>query len=361
MVRAMRETTLASATALALFFASSSQACPTHTDGFGATSHLWSKPDQLTVCFVDQPRDLTNPALEIDPTTLDKDGYLDLRKTQFVSFPDELKADIEKEVTHSFSTSPLKFIGWKKCSETPEAKVWVGFSKEAGVDRLTTAQIGDPSKYNYRKSKTLIRINLGFLSMNQRQQKGVNSLLASRNVAINEALNEQFWRDYNFAPIVHEFGHVAGLHHEHFRKETVDYATQMDFTSPQYPFSKKLIGQSRAMQRSLKTDKSDDMVAIGAFDPLSLMNYSSLNTGIAMYLLKSQCLTDPSLDTKLCDLTKIDRLITHVDPVRGYLSAGDLEALHFMYNETPLMGAWQEESNQLVTWMSEIKKAYFDL
>ncbi len=290
----------------------------------------WNKRS-IRVCW-------RNSAL-LDPI-FEKNDFNDLKKQA-------VQEIIQKEYT--IERVGIEFIGWQNCNELKtgsydfeiiqdnfsakpnpvvqpyrdravEGMAFIG--EGGGCYRLTENDpFSDEPKvtvgYYYRNAKEEKKVYLMFVDLNDIFENSFTSLKRLQSTAL------------------HEFGHVAGLRHEHIRPEAMDDPNcrymGKDFVVEEKPY--------------------DTTRYIGEYDPNSIMNYCWLATLEAVGLKTSELpnMTDPSLYEKVSrmEVTKKTvlvgkkpnqkkKVVTVKKPVSEYelrvgLSQRDVTALQEMY------------------------------
>ncbi len=133
-----------------------------------------------------------------------------LRDAGLVQFSNEIKSVISTTITEEYSISRtgIEFIGWKNCSETnnPDLIIFQAYGENRTNESFGESTIGEHSyfdTYGYHRTD-LNTVDAVFL----RYKRTLNGRLGM--VSTQQSLQ---------MTAIHEFGHVAGLRHEHVRIE----------------------------------------------------------------------------------------------------------------------------------------------
>jgi len=208
-------------------------------DAFYEPEFLWPKQD-VTVCFGTQEQ---IPRTEIlDPK---KAGLAAETLDYFRAFPPEVRTLIRSSIEAEYTRerTGIRFVGWNDCDPAALSDVvLLGFSAPSE----SKAQLG--------------YIPLGRASIGTSAWDGTHKLDPSLKAFVFFDWKEAFGnavsvRDFKHA-VLHEFGHVAGLRHNHVSS---DYETD--------PFCI----HSRAVSRVEKPGPRT--MSYGAYDPFSIMSY----------------------------------------------------------------------------------------
>jgi len=201
---------------------------------------LWEK-NQITTCFYDKESQLSLTRLKSRKDTLKDYNFK----------PRELSRREKKKVMETVlkdftpERTGIHFVGWKDCSKTdnPDLIVMEAKGKVPFLTRPTfngRAVIGEDGLAEQDEHG-----NFGFF-----QKTGLVSHLA---------LYTQ-----NKATVIHEFGHVAGLRHEHIHEDSINdknchkFGVTVDFENLEQPFVTTLFHTE--------------------YDSFSIMNYCYLQT-----------------------------------------------------------------------------------
>ncbi|MCM0605335.1 MAG: hypothetical protein KA715_04535 [Xanthomonadaceae bacterium] len=179
--------------------------------GVISKNHLWQK-NRLKVCFAQKLKDLKDVKLPVNLESLSK---------TFTPFPDNI-ADLAIEaVKESFSIplTAVEFYGFQDCGRHSDFDVALVYLDEPEA-LLTAGSIGDPH------SKTSILIRSGFIDFFRKDWQLFQGFLIQNELSNKSAFQngDAFSNDVLKRAIVHEFGHVLGLFHEHSRQDVPRFA-----------------------------------------------------------------------------------------------------------------------------------------
>lgn len=151
---------------------------------------LWDKRD-IKVCFYDQPDQITLTNYSLDKAQLKKQGFT----PDFLS--NEAKAKIKTviEANYTVDSTEINFYGWDGCSQSPDSDVII--MRAAKIDR-----------------KFWLDKQVRFLGKSSIGQGGVltNQGFLFKNLIVKPVV---LFKSTESGVISHEFGHLAGLRHEH--------------------------------------------------------------------------------------------------------------------------------------------------
>lgn len=355
--------------------------CGEKPTGFAETQHLWDKRT-LLVCFASTLDHLTGAAIE-----LDRSESLEQLKIEPIHLADRIL--IKSAVARSFSleTTGIEFIGWQDCpSNEPEMRKIdvVLFSAPFPQHSITAAAgcIGDPQK-SVDKERSSIRIEASAFR-DYPDRKEFLRFADFLGIGLSRAEISHLDVVYPSLQIVHEFGHVSGLRHEHCRLD-----------------GHKILKRTALGDRNIfwwagyEQGESQDFApaqAIGDFDFLSAMSYgheqllkfgekaklfcNHLNemsdaelTGSQFYFDTYLALTNKApttekpnptieknvLQSKLCISTFYMQLVPQGEN-DSFLSPGDQETLSHLYNGLPISSRWKRHQDRIESYLSKITK-----
>jgi hypothetical protein len=170
-------------------------------------------------------------------------GGLDIRDaggnpttTSALKASDRAKVRLWTEHDYTPQTTGIHFVGWKDCEEAPEAEIVVFYSWRS---RIWHALAGGTEGYAY--------VGPVAQGMYPEFPNAKNFVWLSR-------------AGFSRGVTLHEFGHAAGLYHEHERKERTQDPACDDY-------SKNPIREPSRYE-----------IYFGAYDSKSIMNYCYLNS-----------------------------------------------------------------------------------
>ena len=178
----------------------------------------WPNP-HLKVCFTSSQEQLKHRAVPLRSYSRDdRENFEDL---ELAPLDSELKELIQTAVEKNFSVenTGITFEGWKDCVGDEELAIFyvLDVMRDPWQERVSEAgSIGIPSSF----SATSIRIDRSDVA-GYRSENIAPSLRTILDWYDDTNLERKNWiafEQYAFVKhIVHEFGHVAGLAHEHLR------------------------------------------------------------------------------------------------------------------------------------------------
>ena len=193
---------------------------------------IWNK-NKINVCFLDEQHQLEQTALGTTEESFKKNGFT----PAFLTL--EEKEIIKTTINNTFypSITGIHFVGWKNCSQ--ESMIDVIIMKAGKVKGLIFNKKA-PFK--------------GFASI------GENGLLTKEGYIGKKLESKALVALQVFDPavIVHEFGHIAGLRHEHI-----------------HPEAKKIDSGCHSALYSKESPINDSVLT--TYDRASIMNYCRIN------------------------------------------------------------------------------------
>lgn len=246
----------------------------------------WSK-HEVIVCWVD---DKEIPLNTLSPKQVE---MTQLHAKPWISLKTKLKESVEKIIKTEYTAKKtgIHFVGWKSCEETKDFDLVIIVSSSSSPlagraligqgtssdEIVASVKISDIDK---RKSFVYLNSKNTFPAITEEQNLQINAL--------------------------HEFGHVAGLRHEHARDE-----------AKKDPLCKRHILTETTYQNSQ---------IYGEYDPTSIMGYCFID----MLSLKGLTVKDNTIFNDLED----DKLIDREDGIINFkigLSSGDQKTLQCLY------------------------------
>lgn len=209
---------------------------------------LWDKTE-IVACWYDSPSQLPETKLESEETAKKKFDFLPR------VLKDKDKKKVKEVITRNFTPAQtgIHFVGWKPCSQTPNRDVIVmrAKSKVFLLDRP-----GFNGRATIGESGILARAEDGPIGFWDKEEKTPTI-----------ALYSTFMNPIGAGTIVHEFGHTAGLRHEHIHEDSYEDKN------------------CHSMMVPLNFEKPEELetphvssVFVTEYDPTSIMNYCWLMT-----------------------------------------------------------------------------------
>ncbi len=204
---------------------------------------LWEKT-QVETCWYDAPEQLAKTRIESVKTARDKFDFVpkELSKRE--------KRKVQETVMANFSptTTGLTFVGWKNCSEVENPDLIV-------MEAKSKVFIFDRPSFNGRAT-------IGEEGIVSLDASGVMGFYGKSERIPHVALYTQ-----NRGTVVHEFGHIAGLRHEHIHEDAInDKRCHSPFVTLDWD-------DPESLEPPFATT-----VFITEYDPQSIMNYCWLQT-----------------------------------------------------------------------------------
>jgi|GEM_PF-6983837 len=239
-------------------------------------------------------------------------------------FTDEEKTFISGKVNEQYTISAtgVAFIGWRLCSDLKkEGKETILTLRKGTADLATSAAISI-----VRDKTTGAEVGTG-LGRGKKVKGDDGTLLkyvpleANETIAANIIFGLEAYcggarmklsKEKCYQGVaLHEFGHVAGLRHEHIRPEAIA-SLGCDLTKAFEDFTK-----TAGTGKSTFAEKLGESAELrGEYDPRSIMNYCYLNV-----LERMRVMDDQGLTTKAAS----------EDEIKMELSAGDRATLKSLY------------------------------
>ncbi len=280
----------------------------------GEDGVIWS-PKNIRVCWADAQYpanswDEPNPSFpgnHLNASQLWSLRSYKIKKNLLVLDParkSQIQALIEREYTEE--RTGVHFTGWKTC--------------QAGIDWDLVLLISSQPKSDINGGSVIgrgFKNSEGYVPSNQISQGYVylNASSESKMVTNDEGI---------LLTALHEFGHVAGLRHEHIRTEAL-----RDPICIKHKISSKTTSEKPSLSTKF----------YGPYDPTSIMNYcfsflKRHQTGLK-YTFTQDAKIKPQLFTHLLDETVINRSVdqagNEVVVMNTALSKGDVHALRCLY------------------------------
>ena len=236
---------------------------------------LWPKSRlSLRVCYAQSISDLKDTAISFKLIGHRVETVSDL---SLVPFHENLKPLIQHAVEASFTSAKtgITFVGWKNCSE--EAADVVVFYDLDHVDensneplQLAAGTRGKSKDF----SRNSIRINDSALNGFRNGLSTALKDLSDWHYGPTDSI-EKNWDHYGqyvfVKNMVHEFGHVAGLRHEHERFNLTElraYDTSID-----HYYSEDLDSKNTLYQKNHEYVSRAEVQEFGVKNPNSSMHY----------------------------------------------------------------------------------------
>ena len=182
---------------------------------------------------------------------------------------EEDRAAVKETVIREYNLrkTGITFEGWQNCTAVADADIKLVF-----LDKIIFPQL-DPSKSNSIRREILTdfyslpvgqsnlglsrRENNGARVTRSRDEKGFIFVRKTRNLRSELKINPQ----HSFLlTVLHEFGHAAGLRHEHIKKTALTDPNCKDVFLDKNDF----------------TENTSTAHSFGEYDPLSIMNYCNI-------------------------------------------------------------------------------------
>ncbi len=264
----------------------------------------WSNPE-VRVCFANYS--------QLKDTSFSTYQYK-VTENSFSFFSDEQKLVIKNIVTKEYTPerTGIHFVGWNDCQSDPQSDVYI-FNLEDKDQYFTgTASLGESGLLTFVDAKGPRKLNI----MQRRKTSKKNyiafntAFITTNTLSFNEKLE---------MVSLHEFGHVAGLRHEHADKNitTNKRFNDLNCIAVQFEYGEKSF---------------DSTTKSSVYDANSIMNYCY------MYLLEQIGLNYTQevgpekydlLDSSVITKESTSSGINH--KIRIGLSQGDLHALGCLY------------------------------
>lgn len=322
--------------------------------GLTDLSVKWER-SELVTCWVDQPAQILNPQLAF------RRMQKELVDEKIKLPPAQLASKIQRAVTRSFANSGLPFVGWKNCSITAKPDVMVVYS-EHPYQAFSAGATGDPSKNLESRfvgtTINSVRINASYFEVPPMMAETDQLMLRMNYGAIkgSEAIVKKQTGEMSLMDVVHEFGHVAGLQHEHCRVDKTIHQ-KIDFESG-YTKTNEYVAERIPREAYQQNTNLKD---VGTYDVFSAMNYSWNYLFFYLLKMKVYCSAFADKNLNICQIDKIDRLLPKMNAAHGYLSPGDLETLRYVYLKEEPKDAWVQESAELANWLESIREEFLKL
>lgn len=245
---------------LTLFFRLTLPISYAEENGFGIHTHEWGKKT-LTVCFASPEQSpLTTLSIQME----DDQGLSNPK--QLSVWSEGLKLKIKQTITaeYSLKRTGIEFTGWNLCKPS--------LSKR-NLEEDVALFLSSPLASNFTSDQGSSNIRNKWNSISG----GIDSRTASiwfLNPLAYKMSSDRFGKnlltnDERFQlTTLHEFGHIAGLLHEHDRLQKKDQDLNLHLLQPEIEedFYFKL------------ENKHPDESLLGEYDPNSIMNYIYLDT-----------------------------------------------------------------------------------
>lgn len=193
---------------------------------------VWDK-NTVTVCFLDEQHQLGQTRFGTTDEEFKKNGFAPTFNSS------EEKEIIKTTINNTFTkaTTGIHFNGWKNCSEEATADVLIMKAEKV-------------KGFIFKKRPPF----KGYASI------GENGAVTSEGRFVKSYQTKPFVILYTFDPaiIVHEFGHLAGLRHEHVHPE----AKKVDSSCYSALYSKEI---------------TTEYSVVTEYDRASIMNYCRIN------------------------------------------------------------------------------------
>lgn len=266
----------------------------------------WDKKE-VSVCFADFSHYKKSYLSEKEP---------DLNETNVIAYTQSHKEALEDIIIQEYTKerTGIAFIGWKDCQEQPDSDVYLFRISDSGAGFIGVASQGEAGEQTFEEvgifSKKKVKVY-------RKQNKDKKAFLAL-NTALLKSARLSRVSEFQMTAL-HEFGHLAGLQHEHadIREDNKRYGDSNCSTSG-----------TRTAEGPLSSTKK-----VSVYDRNSIMNYcygnilrqNGLNIMVPTSLAKKFSLKDSSL---IQATPVVDGI--HYEIKIG-LSRGDLHGLSCLY------------------------------
>ncbi len=300
---------------------------------------LWVKPrHEVITCFIESRRDLTPKVMMAREASHNVRGVAA-----------EMRAQIQSAVEKSFSPSStgIYFSGWRSCGETSNPDIYIGEAdlSVAGAAGSIGAPIG-------KKTASSIMISTGYFQ--KRVLERLRPVISAYQLQIDEdKVSLEIARTMGMKPIVHEFGHLAGLRHEHIISAHYSEMLEAD-----------LNGKIEHLVRlNDPTDSEANTKLVGAYDLFSSMSYLFIRNDFTMHLIRVLCVAQNqqkatlsfTLDPAVCNFPLLDSFLN----LNGDdLSLGDHEALRSIYLNEAMKLDWLKDNDLKLNFIKNTLKPF---
>lgn len=164
---------------------------------------------------------------------------------------DNLKAQVQIKVQEQYNLEKvgIQFVGWENCTSKDKSSVQIFAFKKLSQEQMTyepgICSVGNSMEVYNKKTRKRVLIkrpknipNAMFLKMYEEDPNKIQIFMRTA---------------------VHEFGHAAGLHHEHFQKEAASDPNCQDFKKQDPNFNVPYLNIGK-------------VISYNAYDPNSIMN-----------------------------------------------------------------------------------------
>ncbi len=303
-------------TLLSLFFAFSSF---THAhaglDNLTESQVAWSKK-QVSVCFA---------GFDLYPKAQLSDTIPKLTAASISTFSEAQKSVLKLAITGAYKaeTSGIEFTGWKDCSESPESDAYVFHVNDNQQNFLGIASIGEAGVLSYIDAPRLFQTSTRKIGYKKGKGKKAYVAINTGFYGEKEALTED---QHLSLTAIHEFGHLAGLRHEH--ADPAVLVLNEEKVAVSQDLNCKAVGFNSAEGLLDSTEK------VSVYDANSIMNYCflyviqglGLNFGLKMEGVGHFLFEDPTIIASAPYQTGM------AYKIRIGLSQGDIHALRCMYS-----------------------------
>ncbi len=232
-----------------LFAFASSQVQETEMSSLGivAENYTWKKKS-ISVCWAkkEQTEDLQQLSLM---TMVEQDFAVELNDNDKIILQNKIKEQFNKE------SVGIEFVGWQRCDTSFKSDIYI-----FAFDDLAYAEYYLPGETNIGTSCEMFNSKVRKREIRKRIPGQPGYLFLSK--ATIKKLGEKNFKNPDISFVrsaLHEFGHIAGLLHEHYHKEANLDPNCADLIKEQPDFTKNPIklGKEKAYSK---------------YDPRSIMN-----------------------------------------------------------------------------------------
>ncbi|MBS1959811.1 MAG: hypothetical protein JST80_10090 [Bdellovibrionales bacterium] len=310
--------------------------------GYVNETHLW-KNQEVPVCFANsaEPIQDVNLPLRKSATFIDN-GRITIRPEtaddlKVKPLTVEMKALIRQVIEISFTASAtgIHYVGFNDCPPALDRGIAIYFNDIKDDYELASSNIGQ-----YAEVQT-VKIGAGALSDFQTPVvKGADPAKEW----------DEFGQSYFLTAVVHEFGHAAGLWHEHERADGSPINHLTDLTAKEW-LSNRFDNDRRDSKSDINSPEfQKKFVKVGEYSLFSIMNYM-----VKSYMPFARNMQVTCQKTPCADQTYLRLLPTSIEQQRSLLHSSDTEVLAHEYLGRPIINAFLPEQAELAKYLAAQK------